>query len=308
MKTINTTLPVYNRLEKQCYERSKKAHNEKVPTICPFHRFPSLQWNIEDDDAGYINSVKLQVENPVNILTGWTNGAGGGAYDTFTSSGTTVTSAISDNVSLANSNNLTVEHGALYIATINLTLTVGASLDLRVGNGLTLTTGDNYVTMYSGVNIIPIRCTADSTNAYIRLYNAVGNINFSLTFSLEKEVMDRYFGERQSFINTYTNNGYDTFTTLYRTTISVIKTTAADTDYFTFNLLSALNVSSGDIFRVAVVLQLNSGTAPKMVIVDSGGNDISNVVTLKDGLNYVIFKATGTDANSVIRVRKGGIS
>lgn len=305
MKTINTTLPVYRTLAHQCYERSKKAHNQKAPTVTPFHRLPSLQWNIEDDNAGYINSVKLKVENPVSILTGWTNGAGGAAFATFQASGTSVTSAINNAVSHANSNDLTVKYGTLYIATVNLTLNTGASLDMKVANGLTLTTGDNYVTMYNGVNIIPIRCTADSTNAYIRLNNTVGAINFSMTISLEEEVMDRYFGERQSYISTYTNGGYDTLTTLYRTSISVIKTTAADVDYFTLDLLSALNVTSGDTFRMVVVLRLNSGTAPKMVIVDSGGNDISNVVTLKDGLNYIVFKATGTDAASVIRVRNG---
>ena len=302
MKTINTTLPIYRTLDHQCYERSKKAHDQKAPTITPFHRLPSLQWNIEDDNAGYINSVKMRVEHPADVISGWTTGTGLSAYSTFQTSGSTVTSAITAVASIATSNNITVKKGNLYIATVDLTLNAGASLNLKVGNGLTLTSGNNYVTMYNGINIIPVRCTSDSVNAVFILHSE-GAINFSLTITIEEDVMDRYFGERQSYINTYTNNGYDTFTSIYGTTYSVIKTTAADVDYFTLDLLSALNVTTGDIFRLTVVLRLNSGTAPKMVIVDSGGNDISNIVTLKDGLNHVIFKATDTDAASVIRVR-----
>ena len=58
MKTIITTLPVYNRLEKQCYQRSKKSSViGAVP--CPEYRLPAMQWNVEDDDPGAITNIYL---------------------------------------------------------------------------------------------------------------------------------------------------------------------------------------------------------------------------------------------------------
>ena len=60
MKTIITTLPVYDKLAKQCFERGKHAGNDKpIPIICPRHRLPSMQWNVEADDPGEIVTVEL---------------------------------------------------------------------------------------------------------------------------------------------------------------------------------------------------------------------------------------------------------
>ena len=98
MKTIYTTLPVYDRLAKQCYER---AHGPRrgmgiVPIMTPRYRLPSMQWNVEDDDPGYIDDIQLVdtngaetdlentvVQNQLDVI-GMAN-IGNSAYDGFTS-------------------------------------------------------------------------------------------------------------------------------------------------------------------------------------------------------------------------------
>ena len=60
MKTINTCLPVYDKLIKQCYERSRHAGVDKpVPTITPRHRLPSFQWLDNGDGATSVSSIEL---------------------------------------------------------------------------------------------------------------------------------------------------------------------------------------------------------------------------------------------------------
>lgn len=65
MKTINTVLPVYDRIEKQIYERVKHAKLDKpCPVITPRYRLPAMQWNVESDNPGELTDIDL-----VNIAT-----------------------------------------------------------------------------------------------------------------------------------------------------------------------------------------------------------------------------------------------
>jgi hypothetical protein len=60
MKTIITTLPIYDKKEKQCYERSQHATNKAlVPIICPRYRLPSFQWLDGTDGASSVSKVEL---------------------------------------------------------------------------------------------------------------------------------------------------------------------------------------------------------------------------------------------------------
>ena len=97
MKTINTTLPVYNRLSKQCYQRSGK--NSVIGAVpCPQYRLPAMQWNVEDDDPGVITEVYLidasgnDTNAPV-IFENWFNDTIT-PYEALTSSGLDIISAI----------------------------------------------------------------------------------------------------------------------------------------------------------------------------------------------------------------------
>ena len=45
MKTIYTTLPIYDRIEKQTFERSKQSVKDRIwSIICPTDELPSFQW------------------------------------------------------------------------------------------------------------------------------------------------------------------------------------------------------------------------------------------------------------------------
>ena len=102
MKTINTVLPIYDRLSKQCYERSKGVSGDKsmkIPVITPQFRLPSFQWNSETTDMGNIINIELIDGNGnsvggYNIFTGWENGS----FDTLTSSGLDISSGITSNL------------------------------------------------------------------------------------------------------------------------------------------------------------------------------------------------------------------
>jgi hypothetical protein len=60
MKTIYTSLPIYDSISKQCYERGKHGGVDKpVPIICPRHRLPSWQYNVEATVVGAVTRIDL---------------------------------------------------------------------------------------------------------------------------------------------------------------------------------------------------------------------------------------------------------
>lgn len=307
MKTINTTLPVYKTIAHQCYERALKGGNNlKVPTISPRHRLPSFQWDAEDDVTGHVVSMEVRdSQTRENVITGWTS-TGGTAYNPFVTDGPDILNAVGDFAfDLATSNAITAKAGELFIFVIDVTTT--AALDFRCGNGLYCTYNNAHsVTLTTGTYYIPVRCTYDTTNGSILLLDTVGAITFSATILMYREVMDLYFGTLETNIESYTNSAYDTFTSGNRAILeSVIKTTAPGVAYAEINGFAAIDATEGDYFRMVCSLILNSGTAPKVVLVDSTGADASNVVTLKNGLNYVVVKSTVTDAACELRIRNG---
>lgn len=306
MKTVYAGLPIYDSVDKQLYSRTGAI----IPFHCTRTKLLPFQINVESDDPGEIASMEMITGSArVNEVTGWTAGGGISAFSTFESSGANITSAIGSFAGgYCSSNSITAKAGQVFILTVNLTLNTGASLDLVYGNGLTVTYSNNRVVhLTNGVNIIPVRCTADTTNGYIRFFDAVGSIDFSATVDMYSEVMDRYFGTIATRIQTTTNNSYDTYTTDGNTPTleQIVKTTSSGVAYVALNGTVDINAAEGDYFRLVCALQLASGTAPKIVLVDSSGNDASNVVTLQSGLNYVILKSTVTDAACALRIRNG---
>jgi hypothetical protein len=59
MKTIITTLPIYDKLEKQCYQRAGDSGNGVIPITCPIERLPSFQWLDGTDGATTITKIEL---------------------------------------------------------------------------------------------------------------------------------------------------------------------------------------------------------------------------------------------------------
>ena len=64
MKTLITTLPIYDKIAKQCYERSKHEAGMH-PVICPIERLPSFMWLDDGDGATSITEVILYDESGV---------------------------------------------------------------------------------------------------------------------------------------------------------------------------------------------------------------------------------------------------
>jgi hypothetical protein len=60
MKTIYTTLPIYDKLEKQTYERSKHIVKDEIIAIfCPLNELPSFQWADDGDGCTSVVSIDL---------------------------------------------------------------------------------------------------------------------------------------------------------------------------------------------------------------------------------------------------------
>ena len=62
MKTIYTTLPIYNLLAKQAYERAKKGitgQDRVIPIVCPLNELPSFQWLDFGDGCSSVSKIEL---------------------------------------------------------------------------------------------------------------------------------------------------------------------------------------------------------------------------------------------------------
>jgi len=60
MKTIYTSLPIYDKVAKQSFERGKFGGvTRPYPIVCPLHRLPSFQWLDNGDGATSVTKVEL---------------------------------------------------------------------------------------------------------------------------------------------------------------------------------------------------------------------------------------------------------
>jgi hypothetical protein len=60
MKTIYTTLPIYDSTAKQYYERSKHNVPDKIVAIhCPANELPSFQWKDDGDGCASVTNIDL---------------------------------------------------------------------------------------------------------------------------------------------------------------------------------------------------------------------------------------------------------
>lgn len=61
MKTIYTTLPIYDKLSKQCFQRSKtvlQSGDKPIAIVCPRHRLPSFQW-VTPNHMGTVTKIEM---------------------------------------------------------------------------------------------------------------------------------------------------------------------------------------------------------------------------------------------------------
>ena len=312
MKTIMTTLPVYDRLEKQCFERGKKGGVDKpVPIITPRFRLPSMQWNAESDNPGELTSIDMMEWNPdlTQMIVSWT----GSTYDTFATSGNNITSAIDAGGTGRCFTKYPLTNGSVYFTarrgekitfTCNATLNGGDVPSVSVYDAGLVAAISGTVDLTAGANTIEFILTQDTT-AGIFWVATSGATNFAIAnaSAVRQGAIDIYsFFRSTEYLNTaFANVSYNTFNSADGINISIAKTVAAGVNYGQSNTIS---VTENDKITIGWANIITSGTAPKCVIVNSSGTDISNIITLSAGLNLTgTFSVTETDPNARIRIR-----
>jgi len=184
MKTIITTLPIYDKIEKQCYERSKHSGNGIIPTLTPRHRLPSFQWKDGTDGAATVSNIEMINKDGDtyyrNLFDSWVNGS----FDSFTSSGLNIISAVNsdggnDSAGVRNGAEAHIHSPIGTVITFKgfLTLNSGAapSIDVYYNNAVV-----NTVALTAGLNTITYTSTGALT-IFFSIRAAGGNCNFSFT-------------------------------------------------------------------------------------------------------------------------------
>jgi len=301
MKSIPIILPIYDSVSKQDQTRT----GTKMPVLTPRFRLPSLQWNVESDDPGEITTIELIDSTGINsqLSSSIANTANG--YETLTTTGTTITSAIN---SAAQATALlepvfTVSAGEYIVLRFTLTLTSGQLPYFYIFYGTGSST--DFAQAVTGYNEILLKSDQSSANAKILIFNNSASNFATDSILVNKNIITTYFNTSDYYIQSgggagWVNNAtaYDTFTSVNRNITSAIKTTAAGVASC-WNVVAlgtvSTTVTSGEVIRIKAVLTLNSGTAPKCALqrTDTSAN-ISNVVTLVAGTNYIYLTATST--------------
>jgi hypothetical protein len=191
MKTIITTLPIYDKLAKQCYERARhtlQPTDSPVPVVCPRHRLPSFQWLDGTDGADHVDRIEMIGASAVDtvLATNWDDATN--TYDTLTHVGLNINSAIAT--------------AAAYIRTQTITLSPGQQVriigTLNVTGGLTPTlifSGGIFsqnTTLSAGANDIVFTNFSDNTSSVLITIYVAGASTFTFT-GVEISTLDNYY-------------------------------------------------------------------------------------------------------------------
>jgi len=300
MKSIPTILPIYDSVEKQDQTRT----GTKMPVLTPRFRLPSLQWNVQSDAPGEIATVELIDPSIANNQLSSSIVNQGTGYETLTTSGTSIISAINSSGAANALLEPAFTIGIDELVTVRFTLTYTSGqlpyFFIFYGSGNSV----DYSQAVVGYNEITIKSDQNSTNAKILMYNQ-NAANFATdSILVNKNIITTFFNTTPYYIQNgggagWQNNatGYDTFTASNKNITSAIKTTAAGVASC-WNVVSLgsvpTTITSGEVIRIKAVLTL-TGTAPKCALqrTDTSAN-ISNVVTLVAGTNYIYLTATST--------------
>ncbi len=310
MKTIYTSLPIYNKISKQRYQKVKSSGLDKIaPVVCPRHRLPSFQWMDGDDGVTVIDKVEMiGIEGEANLVTEWNNAASPSHYSTFVTDGPDITSAINAaglGTSYCTTNYINVLYGMQYTITINITVAAGGAPDMHTSGTGTGTIYPSDHQLVDGENILTYMCVVSGTIRFLLYGDALDSFSATVTVT-GYDITNRYWwdsGYNSLTISPTNNSSYDTLISNGGASpdiTSAIKTVAAGVEYC---YSDAFSVTTGDYIRFNFTLDLNSGTAPNCVLVDSADADKSNVVRLVHGLNSFVLISTVTDANCRIRFR-----
>ena len=174
METVYAGLPFYDSLEKTDRVRT----GARVPFNCPRHQLLPFQINVGTDNPGAITKSELlgcsETYGTTNLISAWSTGS----YETFTTNGAIITSAINaggGGSGLAYTGVIPVNRGDILQCTINLTLNSGQLpfvflFDPYVPLG-TYGECSDRVTLAAGVNVVELSPTIQSNNIKLAIYN-----------------------------------------------------------------------------------------------------------------------------------------
>ena len=167
MKTIYTSLPIYDNIAKQCYERIKKSKLDKlVPIITPRHRLPSFQWNAETVDMGDVTRIEMLKEaydaTETTVSTGWGTDTG---FDVFAHTGLEITTAENAGGVCAVSTNIGATIRGTQIRIVGTLTLIGGTAPAIWTDGVL-----NSVSIAEGANDIILTCTSTVANASVTIY------------------------------------------------------------------------------------------------------------------------------------------
>lgn len=178
MKTIITTLPIYDKLSKQCFERGKHAGGDTpTPIICPRHRLPSFQWLDGADGAASVTKIELCDKSypgaEETVATNWTSNSG---FDTFTNpSGLEINPAINAaGICSANSTSFNTIPGTQIRISGTLVRDTGVGTEPMV-----LLSGPVSQVLTVGVNNIILTAISDIVNAVTIYRNGATEYHFT---------------------------------------------------------------------------------------------------------------------------------
>ncbi len=328
---VPTTLPFFNGTQKQASNRD----NSPCVIFSPRTQLPPFQiqrphvandW-VDDillvDCEGNENNIEDYFINSVELIDGYSNGAGGlQNMDTLTinanlrdiTQGLKTTTGAGD----AGFDSATVPFGVtederLYFE-IDLTIGSGVAPKVYISDGAD-TPISNEVLLVAGVNKIILTATATDATSTLLFYNDTADqANYAATVSLTRTVRPKvheftsvdyiqYNGE--SLIDSTPINEvaswatfgavYETFTTQGISITSAINTSGLGNAHS--DAITAFD--TGDVYRVTVLnVVLNSGQAPNVFLSDDFAAALSNSHTLTAGDS--VFFLTSTAAIDTI--------
>lgn len=325
MKTINTVLPVYDRKEKQAYERAKKSLKDDMYSVTtPRFRLPSMLWNVESDDPGVITHIEMidrDGNKAVNVhgMGEWPHDASIGAekwynylgsFGTLTIQQLDILSAIIVPVggATARTQYMYLRAGDVITLTGNLTINSGPDpiFELRDLAYVVVTGGGTGI---AGVSSYSWTITNDN---YYQIVFTGGNPasggNYSFTgVTIETTNFINHFWDGEGAMSDVVNDNYDTFTQASNNTPTFVATkTTAGGEARCAGVISVTGSGSfpavlGKRMRFDCYLTLTSGTAPKIELRDAanwGSAARSNTIQLVAGRNaFVLESNLNTGAN-----------
>jgi len=146
-------------------------------------------YNLSDDDELFLTerpTTKNKIRIGDNLVTGWTNYTAPDGFDTFTSSGRNITSAIDSdagNRSVCYSTSLgRISKGDIIEIYCNVTKNSGTLPEIGLIQGTTIDWKSNYPTIAEGYNYKKIIATADMTISRVMIHSGIaGQVNFVMS-------------------------------------------------------------------------------------------------------------------------------